>query len=148
MASYGNQDYTNFRAVNLRGSTAIRIEADSVSGTIRADLNEGIARAWTFPNKSGTFGISGTFTVNVPAISANSVLSTNVTVSGIRTEDAVICQIQNTFATIGTTNWAVRGIAALVGAEAGNGGMHLTFANFAATATVYRDLILGYTAVR
>lgn len=147
MSTIGGQDYTNFRAVNLRGSTTIRLAGTDVAGTVRVDHIEA-DRAWSFPDKSGRFGVSGTFTVNVPAISANSVHSTNVAVSGIRTEDAVICAIQNTFATIGTTNWAVRGIAGLVGAQAANGGVHLTFANFAATATVYADLTIGYTAVR
>ena len=148
MATYGGQDYTGFRAVSLIGSAIIRAWSGSSAGTVSVDLGEGLDRAWKLPNKSGTFGVSGTFTVNVPAIAAFSVHSTNVTVAGIRTEDAVIAAVQGTFATIGTTSWAVRGYAVLGGAEAANGGMHLTFVNFADTATVYKDVIVGYTAVR
>ncbi|MEK7178323.1 MAG: hypothetical protein AAB721_01550 [Patescibacteria group bacterium] len=148
MATLGDQEYSHARAFNLYGSTALRFWADPAAGTLKAELSEGLNRAWTFPNKSGTFGISGTFTVNVPAIAAFSVHSTNVTVVGVRTEDGIVAAIQNTFATIGTTSWAVRGIAALVGCQAANGGVHMTFANFADTATVYKDVIIAYTAVR
>lgn len=148
MATYGGQDYTSFKAVNVRGSTSFRIEAGGAAATIKADLSEGLSRAYTFPNKSGTFGVSGTFTVNLPAVTAFSVYSTNVTVAGIRTEDALVCAIQNTGATINTTSWAARGFALLGGCQAGNGGVHLTFVNPADTATIYADLIMAYTAVR
>ena len=147
MANIEGQNYTTFRAVNLKGSTYLRFSVDPSAGTFSADQIEA-SRAWRFPDKSGTFGISGTFTVNVPAIAAFSVHSTNVTVSGIRTEDAMVCNIQNTFGTIGTTSWAVRGFAVLGGCQAANGGVHLTFVNFADTATVYRDVIMAYTAMR
>ena len=148
MATYGGQDYTGHKAINLENSISIRIWSGSAAGTFKADLSEGINRAYTFPNKSGTFGVSGTFTVNLPAITAFSVYSTNVTVAGIRTEDAIVAAVQDTFATIGTTSWAVRGFAVLGGCQAANGGVHMTFVNFADTATVYKDVVVGYTAVR
>lgn len=40
MATYGGQDYTNFRAVNLRGSVQLRISGGAAAGTLRADLGE------------------------------------------------------------------------------------------------------------
>ena len=54
MATYGNQDYTGFRAINLRGSTQIRIAEGDIAGTIKADLSEGINRV----NARKTQGIS------------------------------------------------------------------------------------------
>jgi len=149
MANLGGFNFTTFSGVNVKNTAAIRFQSDgTTSGTLAVRQSMDAARAWTFPDKTGTFPISGTFTVNVPAISAFSVHSTNVTVAGIRTEDAIVAAIQNTFATIGTTNWAVRGFALLGGCSAANGGVHMTFVNATDTATVYRDIVVAYTTVR
>jgi len=102
----------------------------------------------TMPAKTGSVGVSGTFTVNLPAITAAQTYSTNVTVSGIRTEDAVVCAVQNTFTTTTLSDHANNGVGVLIGCSAGNGGVNLTFVNPTATATIYEDLVLGYTAVR
>jgi len=140
----GGQDYTNFRAVNLRGSAQIRLQADAVGATIRADLSEGLDRAYTFPNKSGTFPISGTFSVQLPAITGANWAGTSVTVSGIRTEDALVCTLQDTFNTVTTE----RAIPFLAGATPANGGVFLLFYNPVSTASIYNELIIAYTAVR
>lgn len=146
MATYGNQNYTNFGAVNLKGSTNVRLQAGAAAGTIRVDLSEGIDRAWTFPNKSGTFPISGTFLVQIPAITTGAGFTrTAVSVTGIRTEDAlVITQMGDPLLQAG----AVQHPAILLAAKAGNGSVTLTFANPGATATAYQEIVCAYTAVR
>lgn len=144
MATYGGQDYTGHKAVNLENSVSIRIWSGSAAGTFKADLSEGIDRAYTFPNKSGTFGVSGTFTVNLPAVTASTTSNTNVVVTGIRTEDGVIASMQN----MTTTGMSERGFVFLGAATPANGGLNLTFVNPTLTATVYKDIIIAYTAVR
>ena len=144
MATFGGQDYTNFRAVSLRGSVNLRFAVDAAAGTLRADLSEGLDRAYTLPNKSGTLPISGTFTVNLGVVAANDILSTNVTVSGIRAEDAIVTSIQN----MTTTGIGTRGFVFIGGCSAGNGGVHMTFVNATDTGTIYKDIVIAYTAVR
>ena len=149
MAVFGGSNFTTFSGVNIKNTAAIRFSGDGTTqSTLSVRPSLDAARAWRFPDKTGTFPISGTFTVNLPAVTAESVYSTNVTVAGIRTEDALVCAIQNTGATIGTTGWAVRGFSILGGCQAANGGVHMTFVNPTATATVYTDFVIAYTAVR
>jgi len=143
MPWFGNQPYTGFRAVNLSGSTAIRIQAGAASGTIRAELSENVSRAWTMPNKSGTLPISGTFTVNLPAVSANALSETLVVVSGIRAEDAVTLTIMR-----GQTTITTRGFVLPVMVSPANGQIAITFQNVTATATTAQSMIMAYTAVR
>lgn len=138
----GGQDFTNFRAVNLRGSTGIRLQAGNAGATIKADLSEGLDRAYTFPNKSGTFPITGTFTVNLQAITSWG--ETAVTVSGIRREDALVCQIRD----MGNTVTTGRTFPIIAGARPENGYIYLTFYNPTGTATLYSDLVVTYTAAR
>lgn len=146
MATYSGVDYTNFGAVNLRKSVAVRVQADAAAGTLRAELSEGVNRAWTLPNKSGTFPISGTFTVNLPAITTGVAFTrTAVTVTGIRTEDAlVVMQMGDPLLQAG----AIQHPAMLVAAKAGNGSITLTFSNPGATTTAYQDIVMAYTAMR
>lgn len=145
MANFGGQNYTSFSGVNIKGSIAIRAEGEGVSGTLKMDLSEGLNRAWTFPNKSGTFPISGTFTVNLPAIAAGAFDRTAVTVSGIRVEDAILVTVQgDPLKNAG----AIQNPAQLIAAAAGNGSITLTFASLGGTTTAYQDIICAYTAVR
>lgn len=145
MANFGGQNFTSFSGVNIKGSVALRMEGVDIGGTLRADLSEGLDRAWTLPNKSGTFPISGTFTVNLPAIVANDFARTAVTVSGIRVEDAILVTIQgDSLKNAG----AIQHPAVLIAAKAGNGSMTLTFASPSGTTTAYQDIICAYTAVR
>lgn len=145
MATYSGQDYTSFRAVNVRGSVQFRIEGVDSAGTIKADLSEGLSRAWTLPNKSGTFPIMGTFTVNLPVIVAGDFARTTVSVTGIRTEDAVMVTIQgDPLKNAG----AIQNPAQLIAVAAGNGSLGLTFASLGGTTTAYQDIICAYTAVR
>lgn len=145
MATYGNQDYTNFRAVNLRGSTQIRLQGDA-AGTLSFDSTEGVERAWKFPNKSGTFPIMGTFAVQLPSASEAD-FSTIVTVSGIRTEDGVVVQLNGANDAARTYGFAQSTGYILVQSVPGNGNITLYFNN-PGNATAYVDLRGSYLAVR
>lgn len=145
MANYSGFNFTNFVGVNLRGTANLRFAVDAAAGTFRADLSEGLDRAYVFPNKSGTFPISGTFSVNLPAIVANDFARTAVTVSGIRVEDALVVTVQgDPLKNAG----AIQHPAVLLAAKAGNGSVTLTFSSPSGTTTAYQDIICAYTAVR
>ena len=145
MPWFGNQPYTGFRAVNLSGSTAIRIQAGAAAGTIRAELSENLSRAWTMPNKSGTFPISGTFLAQIPAIAANAFSRTAITVSGIRVEDGLVVTEQgDPLLNIGS----IIHPAMLIAAKAGNGSITLTFSSPSGTTSAYQEIVMAYTAVR
>lgn len=150
MATYNGQDYTSFRAVNLRGSTVLRVEAGGAAGTLSADLSEGLDRAWRFPNKSGSIPIMGTFAVQFPTITSTSnVFSTIVTVSGIRSEDALVVQL-NRGVSSGYDVLAVGSGATskiLNAVTPGNGQITLGFLNNGVT-TGYTELIYSYLAMR
>lgn len=149
MATYSGQEYTNFRAVNLRGSVVARLHADPNSGTLRVDHIEA-DRAWSFPDKSGRFPIMGTFAVQLPAIAATtSIQSTTVTVSGIRVEDGLGVWMNKGvsagYASMGPASGGTSRILAYT--EAGAGNITLTFFNLG-VATGYVELIGSYVAVR
>lgn len=151
MANYGGENYTNFRGVNLRNTAAIRVEMDGgLAGTLSAKASPDASRAWQFPDKSGTFPIMGTFRVQFPTITATSnIFSTVVTVSGIRSEDAVVVQL-NKGVSAGYDVLAVGSgsTARILNAVVpGDGQLTLGFINMGAT-TGYADLIYSYLAVR
>ena len=147
MPWFSGQPYTGFRGVNLKGSTYIRLEGGgATAGTLTFDSSENISRAWRFPNKSGTFPVSGTFTVGLPAIAASSYGETAVTVSGIRREDALVVTIQNLGGT--TVTATNRTYPFIAGARAENGYTYLTFYNPSTTATTAAEIVLAYAAVR
>lgn len=151
MADYNGQSMTNFRAVNLRGSIQLRVDASPAAGTIKADLSEGLDRAWTLPNKSGTFPIMGSFAIQLPAIAATTqIQSTVATVSGIRAEDALTVIVnKGASAGYGDMNNVTSGGTARILATAfpGNGNITLTFFNLG-VATGYVELVCSYLAVR
>lgn len=145
------QNFTNFPAVNLRGSIQIGLTADAAFGTLRADLTEGLDRAWTLPNKSGTLPIMGSFAIQLPAIAATTqIQSTIVTVTGVRAEDAITVQVnKGVTAGYGDMNNATSGGTSriLAAASPGNGNITLTFFNLG-VATGYVELVCSYLAVR
>lgn len=147
MATYNKQDYTGHRGVNLNGSTAIRFDSGFAAGTMKADLSEGLDRAYQLPNKSGTFPIMGTFAVQLPGLtSTTNQYSTIVTVSGIRVEDGLMVQ-PNKGVSAGYSLSGAGGTARiLLSAEAQNGAILLTYFNQATTA--YAELVYTYSAVR
>lgn len=156
MANYGGKNYTSFQNINLRGTggtpgafrmeTTGGFESTLGIGTTNTDANY----SYSFPNKSGTFPIMGTFTVQFPVITSTSnVYSTIVTVPGIRTEDALVVQLNN-------GNHATRDMFAVgSGATArilnavfpGNGNITMGFFNNGLT-TGYTELIYSYLAMR
>jgi len=148
MATYGGANYTNFKGVNFKNTAFIRVEAGAYAHTLSFKASPDASRAIVFPDKSGNIGITGTFTVNLPAIAAAKTGATNVTVSGVRAEDAMVCAIQKTFTTTTLSDHANNGVGVLIGCKTGNGGVNLTFVNPTATTTIYEDLILAYTIVR
>ena len=145
MANYGGQNFTSFSGVNIKGSIMLRTEGVDVAGTLKADLSEGLGRAWTFPNKSGTFPIMGTFSVDLPVIVTGDFSRTAVTVSGIRVEDGIVVTIQgDPLKNAG----AIQNPAQLIACAAGNGSITLTFDSLGGTTTAYQTIPCAYVAVR
>lgn len=149
MADYLKQGFTSFRGVNTRGSIAFRFVADTFGNesTLAVKASEDNAYAWTLPQKSGTFPISGTFSVDLPAALSNkNVLSTLVTVSGIRAEDGLVVSFQKETGTY--TYGGNSTIYILAEATPGNGNITLTFYNPGQGTGYITGLVFGYTAVR
>ena len=151
MAVYGDKSYTNFTGVNLKNTAAIRLELDGgFAGTISVKPAPDASRAWTLPDKSGTFPIMGTFAVQLPAIAATTFTqSTIATVSGIRAEDALAVWhntgVSAGYAEVGITSASTSRI--LARAYPGNGNITLVFFNFGA-ATGYVEWTFSYLAMR
>lgn len=102
--------------------------------------------ALSFPAKSGLIGVSGTFTVNLPAISALSYTETAVVITGVRAEDGLVCSLMSgAYETAVSTN---RGMIMLGSARPSNTGIDMVFLNFTDTATVVQSPIVGYTTFR
>ena len=145
MAVYGGENYTNFKGVNFKNTGFVRVELDGGKiGTMSAQASPDSDRSWKMPDKSGVIGVSGTFTVHLPAVTAGQWYGTNVVLAGARVEDAIICSVQNVQNTVTTE----RVLPLLAGCQAGNGGVLLTFMNPTVTATIYGEMVLAYTFVR
>lgn len=147
MANYGGENYTNFRGVNLRNTAIIRAELDGgFAGTLSVRPSVDDNRAWVFPDKSGTFPIMGTFRVQLPA-ATTAEFSTIVTVSGIRSGDALVVQL-NGVGLAGTTYGFDNSTGYIITqAVPGNGNLTLFFQN-PGNATAYVDLQASYLAMR
>lgn len=146
MANYGGFSFTGFSGVNLRNTAAIRFEMGGVAGTLSGPTSgENLARAWSLPDKSGRFPISGTFSVDLPAIGATTVTlySTAVTVSGIRAEDGLTV-VRNSI----TASYLGSSARIFMGAVPGNGSITLHFLNVGAAGNGTYGEVWGYTAVR
>lgn len=147
MAHYGNQNYTSFQAVNLKGSVALRVgHNDPYQGTLAiAGGSLDGNRQWLFPNKNGTFPIMGTFAVQMSPI-VGAAYSTVVTVTGITAEDALVVQFN------GNSGSAQYGFAnstgyIIVQAIPGAGNITLQIQNLG-NATGYIQLVGSYLAMR
>ena len=102
--------------------------------------------ALSLPAKSGLIGISGTFTVMVPALAADAISQTTVVISGIRAEDGFLANFMSgAYETAITTN---RGVLHLAAARPTNTGVELIVTNPTTTATGYSTVIGAYTAFR
>lgn len=150
------QNFTNFQNVRVKGTSegatapgALRFVATS---NLESTLSINTAYqdsnfAWNLPAKSGLIGVSGTFTVNIPALAANAISQTFVVVSGLRAEDGFAASIMSgAYETAITTN---RGVVALISARPSNTGIEMVFMNVsAATASGIVSPIIAYTAFR
>ena len=102
--------------------------------------------AISLPAKSGLIGISGTFTVMVPALAGGALSQTAIVITGTRAEDGLVANFMSgAYETAITTN---RGYLTLLSARPTNTGVELIIANPSATATGYSTVIGGYTAFR
>ncbi len=141
----GGFNFTNFKGVRLANTAAIRLVGDGgFESTLSVRVGQEASREIIFSDKSGTIPIAGTFAVHLPAITGGNWGETSVVVSGIRLEDALVVTMQDTFNTVTTE----RVMAFLAGARPTNGGIHMTFMNPSASATIYNELICGYCAMR
>lgn len=142
-------NFTNFQHLRVKGDSggpgAVRFVANSSSeGTLSLSPTyvEG-SKQWLLPTKSGGIGITGTFSVDLPAITSWS--ETAVTVSGIRREDALIVQVQDMTYTVTTG----RTFPIIAGARPENGYVYLTLYNPTGTATIAGPtMVCAYTAFR
>lgn len=143
MATYSGQDFTSFRGVNIKGSIAFRFAADTDGNqsTLAIKPSTDAARQYYLPDKSGTLPVTGTFQVSLPtaAGATGNVISTIVTVTGIRAEDALTCSLQGSLATAGIS---------LVGAVPGNGNITLYFSNTSGATLNVLDRTVAYTVAR
>jgi len=146
----GGKNFTNFQNVRVKGDSGgpgvFRIRTSSAfEGLLTTDADYADANyTYTLPAKTGGIGVTGTFTVAMPAIGAGAFGETNVVVAGIRAEDALLVTMQDTFNTLTTG----RVQALLGGAAPGNGGIHMTFINPHGTATIANSMIAAYTTFR
>lgn len=158
MATIGGADFTNFRNVRVRGDVgdssskpgAIRLVATSaLESTLSVNTTyQDSNYSWTLPAKSGPIGICGTFTVNMPSISALSTQGTNVVVAGIRAEDGLIATIRNMGTTLVAQDFGAVGFPFLSAATPTNTGINLTFVNPTTTASMLTNFVVSYTAWR
>ena len=147
----GGKNFTNFQNLRVQGTGgdpgALRFVGTSgFESTVSVNATYVDANyQHTLPAKSGLIGISGTFTLNLPAITAGNWASTNVVVSGLRAEDGFVASMMNSSETAVTTD---RGQAILLSAKPTNTGINFVFFNPTATATVYGNHVIAYTAFR
>lgn len=132
------------------GTGFIRLSAvgSSPYTTIRARTSTYLDTdvALSLPAKSGLIGISGTFTVHVPALAADAISQTTVVISGIRSEDGFLCNfVSGVYETAVTTN---RGVLHMAAARPTNTGIELIITNPTTTATGWSSAIAAYTAFR
>lgn len=156
MATIGGADFTNFRNVRVRGTVgnsssapgAIRIVAtNALESTLSVNTTyQDSSYTWTLPAKSGLMGVSGTFTVDVPALAAASIQQTTVVISGIRAEDGFLVNaVSGAYETAVTTN---RGVLSVLSGRPTNTGVELIIFNPSGTATGASTITCAYTAFR
>ena len=156
MSSINGENFTNFQNVRVKGSGTNSTPTPGVIRLVASSLLESTLSVnttyqdsnyqWTLPAKTGLVGISGTFTVNVPALATNAVSQTTVVISGIRAEDGFVCNaMSGVYETSVTTN---RGVLTVSAARPTNTGVELIIVNATGTATVYSDIVCAYTAFR
>ncbi len=149
----GGRSYTSFQNVNLKGigataqidAACLRFQGGGTTagfaGTMTVNTTYLDAdKAWTLPAKSGTFPISGTFSVDFPAVAATTFnFSTIITVTGLRVEDGVTVTLNSALTSTGRI---------LVGAVPTADTLTLYFVNIGCATNGLYSVVGGYTAVR
>lgn len=140
-------NFTNFQNLRLRGtgglSGRVLLTGAGFDSTLSVStLQEADSAAVVTGRPVVNIGSTGTFAVTLQAITSFG--ETAVTVSGIRREDAVVCQIQDMGGTVTTG----RTFPIIAGARPENGYLYLTFYNPTGTATLYAPMTVAYTAFR
>jgi len=155
MSTIGGFNFTNFQNLRLKGTldgvtspAVIRFVATSgLESTLSINTTYQDSNfQWYLPAKTGLIGVSGTLTVNLPAISAGSYVETAVVLTGIRAEDGIVCSMMSNF--IETAVTSNRGIAMIGSARPSNSGIDFIFYNPTATATAVQSPIIAYTQFR
>ena len=149
----GGLEFTNFKNIRLRGkpgtdAPALRIVASSsLESTLTVNTTyQDAGYEWILPARSGGIPTAGTFTVNLPAVSAGNYYETAVAVSGLRVEDIFLVQMVTPNETAITTN---RGRVFFSGVSAQFAGFAtIQFFNPTASATVYGNHTMAYIAYR
>ena len=151
----GGLNFTSFSNLRVKGTRdgvggpgAVRFVAtDALESTLSVNTTyQDSSYQWYLPAKSGLVGVSGTFTVNLPALVADQITQTAVVVAGLRAEDGFACSIMSgAYETAISTN---RGVAVLLSARPSNTGIDMIFINPTGTATGVQSPIIAYTAFR
>ncbi len=137
----------NFRARGTgTDAGALRLVASGVETTLTLNTTAETALSHKLAGQSasGGIGVTGTFIVQLPAVSLLDIYSTSVAVAGLRLDSGIVASIQD----MTTTGIGTRGYVFLGGITASNGFAHLTFVNPTLTATVYKPITIAYTAFR
>lgn len=152
----GPNDFTNFRNVRVRGNIGdagggpgmLRVvAANGIEGTLSVNTTyQDQNFAWTLPAKSGTFGVSGTFAIDLPVVASGGYQSTAITLTGVRAEDGVIVVPQNI---VPIALQSARGALVVSQVVPTANTLTLTLVNPFATATVaVTQGVMAYTLVR
>lgn len=154
MANIGGKNFTTFQNIRINGERngsggpgVIRFVATSgFESTLSVNTTyQDASYQWTLPARSGGIPTAGTFTVQLPAVSAGSYHETAVAISRLRAEDLLLVQMVTPNETV-TTN---RGRTFFAGVSAqADGFATLMFFNPTATATVYGSHTVAYVAFR
>lgn len=146
MSNFAGKNFTTFQNVNVRGKDrdnpgTFKVEGGGFHGTASVNttyLDKDVQ--WTLPAKSGGIPISGTFSVDFPAIAATTfAFSTAITVSGLRVEDGVTVTLNGALASTARI---------LVGAVPTADTLTLYFVNIGSAANGLYSVTGAYTAYR
>lgn len=148
------QNFTNFQNVRVKGDAsqggAIRFAGTSAGGfesTLSVSpRQEANSSALLDARPIVQVGTTGTIFVQLGVVAASGYLETMVTIPGMRRGDALFAGIRDLGGT--TVTVTSRSYPILAGSRPEDGYANLLFINPSTTATVFTDLIIGYTAFR
>ena len=136
---YGGFNYTTFSGVNVKNGMIRLAGSGAFVGTLTIASTSVGDRAWSFVDKSGKFGITGTANCDFTYSEKGTCYTTAVVVASVTAEDGVVVTINGANTSSGKV---------LVGATAGAGVINLYWCNLT-DATVGRiSQTITYTAVK